>query len=172
MPDGLAHVLFAYTACTALSWRYEWLTTPYRTAAMAGGLIPDLSKIGVFVDAWRVRNALGLSSFSFDALETGGAAAVCVAVGALFVVPRERRRTAGALAVGATTHLLADATLAKPTGHSYAVAWPLTRYYFPTPGLFKSTEPVALVVALLLAVSVWLLDRRRTRARASAGDER
>ena len=163
MPDGLAHVLFAYTACTALSWRYEWLTAPYRTAGMAGGLIPDIAKLALFVPAWRVGNALGLP-FSWDPLETGGGALVCVALGALFVVPRERRRIAGVLAVGAATHLLTDALLAKPTGHSFAIAWPLTRYHPPTPGLYQSTEPGPTAVALLLAGGVWLLDRRRARA--------
>lgn len=166
MPDGLAHVLFAYAACTALSWRYEWITGPYRTAGMAGGLIPDLAKAGLFVPAWRVGNALG-APFSWDALETGGAAVVCVALGALLVVPRERRRVAGVLAVGAATHLLTDALLVKPTGHSFAIAWPLTRYNPPTPGLFQSTEPGATVVALLLAGGVWLLTRRRARTAAA-----
>ena len=163
MPDGLAHVLVAYTACTAFSWRYEWLTAPYRTVGMAGGLIPDLAKATLFVPSWRVRNALGLP-FSWEALETGGGALVCVALGALFVVPRERRRVAVALAVGAATHLLTDALLAKPTGHSFAIAWPLTRYPPPTPGLYQSTQPWPTVVALLFAGGVWLIDRRRTRA--------
>lgn len=166
MPDGLAHVLFAYAACTALSWRYEWLTASYRTAGMAGGLIPDLSKLGLLVPAWRVGDALRLP-FSWDALETGGAALVCVGLGAVFVVPDERRRTATVLGVGAATHLLTDALLAKPSGHSFAVAWPVTRYRPPTPGLYRSTDPGPTVVALALAVCVWGVTRARARRRRS-----
>lgn len=166
MPDGFAHVLFAYTACVGLSGRYEWLTAPYRTAGMAGGLIPDLAKLGIFVPDGPLVDVLSVP-FSWDALQTGGAALVCVGIGALLVVPHERRRITGVLAVGAGTHLLTDALLAKPSGHSFAIFWPLTRYHPPTPGLYQSTDPGPTAVALILAISVWLITRLRASHRSS-----
>jgi hypothetical protein len=66
----------------------------------------------------------------------------------------------GLLALGAATHLAADALLVKPTGHSYPVLWPLTRYHPPTPGLYLSTDPWPTIAAGLVAVAAWAVARR------------
>ncbi len=36
MPDLLAHAFIAYSLCRVLSWRFDWLTTPYVTLGMVG----------------------------------------------------------------------------------------------------------------------------------------
>jgi len=159
MPDLLAHALIAYTVCRLLSLRVEWVTTPYVTAGMAGAFIPDLVKVRLLVDDPAMEALLGFS-FSWDALHTLGGSAVCVLVGVALVPPDRRRYTGTALAVGAATHLVADALLLTPTGRSYEVFWPLTRYAPPTPGLYLSTEPGPTVVAAVAAGMAWLVARR------------
>lgn len=162
MPDLLAHALVAYTLCLALSWRYGWLGPAYRTVGMAGAFVPDITKAKLLLPSPVVAETLGLP-FSWDGIHTLGGAFVAVLVGVALVVPRERRRVVALLALGAGSHLVADALLLKPTGHSYAVLWPLTRYHPPTPGLYLSTEPTPAVVAAVAAGAVWLLTRYRRR---------
>ena len=162
MPDLLAHALIAYTIATVLSWRYEWLSRQYVTVAIAGAFIPDMMKMALVLPGPYVEEVIGLP-FGWWGIHTLGGAVVAVLIGAVVVVPRERRRVAGLLALGAASHLLADALLIKPTGHSYAVLWPLTRYHPPTPGLYLSTQPWPMVVAGLVAIGAWAVTRRRRK---------
>lgn len=165
MPDLLAHALIAYAVCTALAWRYDWLSPAYVTVGMVGVFIPDLTKIGLVIPDAAVEHALGLP-FSWSGIHTAGGAVVGVAIGAVLVPEGERRRVAALLALGAATHLLADALLLKPTGHSYAVLWPLTRWHPPTPGLYLSTQPWPTAVAALAALIVWFGVRRFESSRS------
>jgi len=159
MPDLLAHALIAYTLCTALSRRYEWLTPAYVTAGMAGAFIPDMMKVHLVVPDTAVEAALGVP-FSWWGIHTTGGAVVAVLIGVVVIVPRERRRVGGVLALGAGSHLLADALLLTPTGHSYAILWPIARWHPPTPGLYLSTQPWPTLVAGLAAFAAWALVRR------------
>lgn len=164
MPDLLTHVLVAYALATALSWRYGWLSPAFVTAAMAGAMVPDLTKAAIVAHSFDVAAALG-ASFDWFALHTLGGTAVSVLVGVVVVRGRFRRRAALALALGAATHLALDALLVKVTGHSYAVFWPLTAWHPPTPGLLLSTDRWPTVVAVGVALAVYLVDRRaRERA--------
>jgi len=58
MPDLLAHAFLAYAILRILSWRYDWLTTPYVTAGMAGALIPDIVKIRLLLPSATVEAAI------------------------------------------------------------------------------------------------------------------
>jgi hypothetical protein len=160
MPDLLAHALIAYSICTTLSWRYEWLTPAYVTAGMAGAFIPDMMKVVLVVPDAAVESVLGLP-FSWSGIHTAGGAAIAVLIGAAVVVPRERRRVGLLLAVGAGSHLLADAFLLTPSGRSYDVFWPLLRYNPPTPGLYLSTHPAPTVIAGAVAAGMWFATYRR-----------
>ncbi|MFB6227591.1 MAG: metal-dependent hydrolase [Halobacteriales archaeon] len=159
MPDLLAHALIAYSVCTVLSWRYEWLTPAYVTAGMAGAFIPDMTKIRLVVPGEAIEAALGIP-FSWSGIHTAGGAAVAVLVGTAIVAPRERRRIGTLLAVGAASHLIADAFLLTASGRSYEVLWPLLRYNPPTPGLYLSTQSGPTIVAGAVAAAVWLTTRR------------
>jgi len=168
MPDLLSHALIAYVICTALSWRYDWLTPSYVTVGMAGAFVPDMTKIQLVIPGELVESVLGIP-FSWHPLHTGGGALVSVLVGVLVVVPERRRRVLGLLGIGAASHLLADALLRTPTGYSYAIAWPLTRYRPPTPGLYLSTEPWPTVVTGLIAVALWIVSTRRSDDEGNKG---
>lgn len=162
MPDLLAHAFIAYTIGRQLSWRYEWLSPTYVTVVMAGAFIPDLTKVDLLLPSGTVEHLLGLP-FDWFALHTAGSALVAVLIGTVVVAPRERRRALALLSVGSASHLVADGLLLNPSGRSYAMFWPLTRYHPPTPGLYLSTQPEPTVVTGLVAFAVWLLTRYRTR---------
>lgn len=162
MPDLLAHALIAYTAALLLSWRYVWITPPYTTVAMAGAFVPDLTKVRLLVRSGYVEHLLNIP-FHWGALHTTGGAIVAVLIGVTVVTRRHRTRVGLLLSLGAATHLVADALLLTPSGRSYAVLWPLTRWHPPTPGLYLSTQPEPTLVAAAVALGVWLVTRVRER---------
>ncbi|RDZ44863.1 metal-dependent hydrolase [Haloferax sp. Atlit-10N] len=153
MPDLLSHALLAYTIATVASWRYEWITRPYVTVAMAGSFIPDMTKVRLLIPSARVEQLLGIP-FDWIGLHTAGAALCSVLIGVLLVSESERSRVFALLSVGAVSHLIADAFLLKPTGLSYPLLWPFTRIHPPTLGLYLSTdfEP-ALVLGVVALVA-------------------
>lgn len=161
MPDLLAHAFIAYTIGKLLSWRYDWFSPAYVTVVMAGAFIPDLTKIRLLIDSSTVEHLLGIP-FSWDALHTLGGATIAILIGTLPVAPYIRARTSALLTVGAVSHLLADGLLLNPSGRSYAMLWPLTRYHPPTPGWYLSTQPEPTIVASLVAVLVWSVTRYRS----------
>lgn len=161
MPDLLAHVLIGYAVATLLSWRYDWMRPAYVTVAMAGTILPDMAKADLLIPAGVLERALGVP-FDWFALHTLGGVAVSMLVGAAVVRSDGRRRVAALLGLGAATHLLADALLLNPSGRSYAVLWPLTRWHPPTPGLYLSTQIEPTLAAAAAAVAVRLATRART----------
>jgi hypothetical protein len=160
MPDLLAHALLAYSLATLCSWRFDWLTAPYVTVAMAGAFIPDITKIEIAVTSAQVETLLGLP-FDWGALHTLGGSVVSLTVGVVLVSTAARRRVAVLLGVGAGSHLLADALLLTPSGRSYPLLWPLSDVHPPTPGLYLSTQFEPMFVAAALAAVVFVLTRRR-----------
>lgn len=155
MPDLLAHVFLTYAVTKLLSTRVNWLTPKYVTVALAGAFVPDLIKIKLLLNGVEVRNLVEFP-FSWRPLHTVGGVAVSILVGVVLVTDAERRRVATLLALGATTHLLADVLLLTPSGRTNAVLWPVTRYHPPTPGLYLSTDPLPTLVAGVMAVLVWV----------------
>jgi hypothetical protein len=161
MPDLLAHAFIAYTIATLLSWHYDWLTPAYKTILMAGAFIPDLTKIKLLISSGTVEQLLGIP-FNWFALHTAGGALLSILIGVIVVAPGERRRTFALLSIGAASHLLADGLLLSPSGRSYAILWPLTRYHPPTPGLYLSTQPEPTLVAGFVAITTWVTTHYRT----------
>jgi hypothetical protein len=160
MPDLLSHAFIAFTLCTLLSLRCDWLTAEYVTVGMAGAFIPDMAKIKLLVDSATVEAALGVP-FDWLGVHTLGGAFVAVLVGTVVVDRPDRRRVFGLLSLGAASHLFADALLLKASGRSYEVLWPLTRYHPPTPGLYLSTDIWLTGVTGTVAVAAWLFAADR-----------
>jgi len=169
MPDLLTHALLAYSLVRLLSWRYDWITTPYVTAGMAGAFIPDIVKIELVLPDDLVEHLLGIP-FSWTPLQTLGGAVVCVLIGAVLVDEASRRKALLVLSLGAASHLLADAMLLKASGRSFAVLWPLTRWHPPTPGLYLSTQPEPTILAVFVAAGVWMVSRRVESTSVTGGD--
>lgn len=168
MADLLAHAFLAYIIFRTLSWRYDWLTTPYVTAGIAGAFIPDLVKIGLVLPAATVESVLGIP-FAWGPLHRIGGTVVCVLVGAVIVDAARRRTTLFVLSIGAGSHLLADALLLNATGRSYAVLWPITRWQPPTPGLYLSTQPEPTILTGVLAALVWGVSIWRNQSKNRVG---
>ncbi|EMA08278.1 metal-dependent hydrolase [Haloferax denitrificans] len=159
MPDLLSHALIAYSLATIASWRYDWITRPYVTAAMASAFIPDMAKAALVIPSARVAQLIGMP-FDWFGLHTLGAVVCSVLIGVVLISQHERRRVGLLLSLGASSHLLADALLRKPTGLSYPLLWPLSRVYPPTPGLYLSTDIWPAVVLSIVAAVVWSVDKR------------
>lgn len=153
MPDLLTHVLVAYSVATVLSWRFERLTPQYVTVAMAGAMAPDLSRVDLVLPAATIETALGIP-FRWGAFHTLGGSLLVIAIGALFVPNQYRRQVFVLLCFGMLSHHALDLLLIKPSGHSYAVLWPLTQYHPPTPGIYLSTDRWPAVVSFLLAMGI------------------
>lgn len=159
MPDLMTHVLAAYILGTLLSIRYEWITPPLVTAAMAGAFIPDITKISLLVPSAQVEVLLGIP-FDWGAIHKLGGTAVAVLIGALLTSSPYRRRLFLMLALGAVSHHALDALLISASGHSYAILWPLSTYHPPTPGLFLSSDRWPAVMTAILAAGAWALRYR------------
>lgn len=159
MPDLLAHVLVAYALGTILSLHFGWLEPRYVTVVMVGSFIPDMGKIHLVIPGWRIESVFEVP-FSWFALHTGGGVLIGVLIGGLLVVPRERLRVTALLSVGGASHLLTDYLLQTPTGRSFPILWPITRFRPPTPGLYLSTQLEPTAVAALFALLAYLLRQR------------
>jgi len=159
MPDLLTHVLVAYSVCLVLVRVCDWIRAPYITVAMAGALIPDLSKGNLLLPGQLIHQWTGVP-FSWSALHTAGGVVLSMLVIIVCVEPPYRTRVGALLALGAGSHLLLGVMLRSVTGRSFPVLWPLTGYEPPTPGLYLSTDPWPTVIALLirgfLTASHWI----------------
>lgn len=165
MPDLLSHAFIAYTLCTLLALRYEWLTPQYVTIGMAGAFIPDLAKIDLVVDSNSIAAVLD-APFDWFALHTLGGALVAILVGVVLVHSAERRRVFTLLAIGAGSHLAADALLLKASGLSNPLLWPLTSTLLPTPGLYRSTDIWPSIATGLIALATWYVVRKSRHSTA------
>jgi len=160
MADLLTHVLTAYVLAALLSLRNDRITPAMTTAAMVGGLVPDLNRVGLVVPASTVESAVGVP-VGWDAFSTVGGVAVVLGLGTLAVPPRLRRRTAAMLALGASSHFLLDYLLLFPSGYGHPYLWPVTAAGLPGPGLYLSSARWPAVVALALATVAWIAARRQ-----------
>lgn len=163
MADLLTHVLTAYVLATLLSLRDDRITPAMTTAAMVGGLVPDLNRIGLVVPASAVESVLGVS-VGWDALLTLGGVSVVIAVATCLVPSRLRRRTVAMLGLGSASHFLLDYLLLFPSGYSHPYLWPMTAVGLPGPGLYLSSARWPAVVAVTAAVAVRVVAYRRRTA--------
>ena len=166
MPDLLAHAFLAYGLFTVLSWKYDWISTPYVTAGMAGALIPDLVKVGIVFPSATVESILGVP-FSWSPLSRVGGAVICVLIGGVLIAEKNRYKGLLVLSVGTLSHLITDALLIKADGRSFPIFWPLTRWQPPTPGLYLSTQPEPTILTGVFAVIVWRYSLWRDRSEKS-----
>ena len=157
MAELLSHVLIAYIVLTCASWRFEWLTQRWVAVGMIGAILPDLSRIGLFVTDATIETALGVP-FAIGALQTLGGLLLLAAIGSL-VVADHRRRAFGLLFAGGFLHLLTDGLKSWVDGTAGAWLYPLSWYRHPTPGLYVSSDPWVLVGVGTVALVVTLLDR-------------
>jgi hypothetical protein len=160
MTDLLAHVAVAYVIGVALAHLSTDFNRRVTTLVMVGALVPDLSKVYLFVDDDTLEAIVG-GPVEWLALHTGIGVLFSVLVVTLFLDSRHRRIGATALAIGAGSHLVLDSLLRTASGEApYALLWPLTLYRPPTPGLYLSTEAWPTMLAMGAAAAAYLLAWR------------
>lgn len=160
MPDVLTHVLVGFIVGMLLAFHYEWIRAPHLTLVMLGALSPDFVKIVLVVPDAAVEAFLNVP-FSWQPLHLLGGNLLVLILFALLVAPEYRKRVFLLFALGATSHHVLDLLLLKASGYAYSVLWPLTQYQPPAGMLYRSSDRWPLVVAGVIASSVWLLHRRR-----------
>lgn len=157
MADLLTHVLVAYVLFTLVDWRYD-LGKAWVSLGMAGTVLPDLVKIDLFVPGTAVEAAIGLE-YGWGHLATVGGVALTAGAVAIFVV-ENRARAYVVLLGGGLSGLVVDGLRAFADGDSGTWLYPLIWWEPPTPGLYVSSDPAVLGVALVVAGVVYAADHR------------
>lgn len=170
MTELLSHVLIVFILGTTVSWRVEWVTKHWVAIGMIGALLPDLSRIGLFVTDATIESILGVP-FDINAIHTLGGVSILAGIGSL-VVADHHRTTLSVLLAGAMSHLLTDGLKVWADGFASAWLYPLSWYRHPTPGLYVSSDYRVLVVVGLVALAVALFDRRVIANRHRTTDSR
>ncbi|MXR19098.1 metal-dependent hydrolase [Halobacterium bonnevillei] len=160
MPDLLTHVLVGYILGTLFARRVSGKPAATTTVVMLGALLPDLTKIQIVVPSSRMEVLLGVP-FAWHTLHTLGGVLLTAGIGALLVNPTNRRRVLGLLLAGATSHLVLDSFLLKPSGYASPMWWPFITTGLPTPGLYVSYDWWPTLVAGVLALIVFLRTSQR-----------
>ena len=158
MPDLLTHVLIAYVVGAAAVW---WTDTPdrYLPAVLVGAAAPDAMKATVLLEA-STGTAFGVP-YSAWGLHTLGGVAVLSAVGALTLRASDRRVGFGVLFCGGLSHLLLDLFVVRVDGVAPPYLFPVSGWLPPAANLYTSTDLWTIPVALVAAVAVWVVRRRR-----------
>lgn len=163
MADLLTHVLIAYIAAKLLSLRYPWITKPYLTAAMLGGVLPDLNRIELLIPAEAIEGITGVP-FSWGGLHRTGPIVISMLIIAYLVPRRYRRRVIAMIALGAGLHLFADLFLGAGFEAAFAVLWPLTDWQPVLPGFYSSRDiRIAPLFMVFAAVTWWYVESRTGR---------
>ncbi|MFB6297461.1 MAG: metal-dependent hydrolase [Salinirussus sp.] len=161
MPDLLTHVLLAYVGAVAVV-RFSGVPDRLIPVAMVGATAPDVMKASILAGvAWGELLGVPYSTWS---LHTLGGAVVLAGFGALTIRERDRRAAFGALAAGGLGHLFLDAFVIRVDGLAPPYLFPLTGWLPPAGNLYASSDVWPAVLALAVAVPVWLIRRTRRRA--------
>lgn len=158
MADLLTHVLVAYVLLTVASWRVDAISPPWIAVGMAGAAIPDLVKVRIVLEESVVESALG-AEFSWTPLSTLGGVVFVAAAITLAFDRRYWRRVYGSLVAGGLLSLVVDGLRVYADGRTGPWLYPATWWRPPTPSLYVTSDPRVLVVALVVAASVFAVDR-------------
>lgn len=159
MTDLLTHVLAAYVILTVSSWQSDLVDSRHVSIGMVGAILPDLSKLYLVLDPDVVAAALG-APFSWQGLHTIGPVLALTAAGVFLFPGRERKAVTTALVVGASSHFVLDLFIDRADGLAPPYLFPLTWWEPPAGGLYLSSDIWPGLVAVAVACSVWLIDRR------------
>ncbi len=160
MPDLLTHVLGAYVLLTPLTWRVERVDRRHVALLMVGTVVPDVSKVQLLVGSSVVSEATG-QPWEWTGLHRLGPAGTLAAIGALGFERGRRLSGFGWLLAGVLLHLVFDLAVVRASGLAPPYLYPLTWWHPPSADLLLSSDTWPWMVTSVLAVVVWLADRRR-----------
>jgi membrane-bound metal-dependent hydrolase YbcI (DUF457 family) len=156
MPDLLTHALVAYVLAAVVADAGR-LDDRYVPVVTVGSVAPDAMKLAVVLD--RSTGVVAGVPYSAWGLHTLGGALVLAGLGALTIRSRDRRTAFAALAAGGVSHLFLDAFVIRVDGVAPPYLFPLSTWLPPAGNLYASTDVWPAVVALAVAVPVWLWRR-------------
>lgn len=162
MTEILTHVLAGYILGTVLSFRIDWLDRRFVTVVMLGSVLPDLTKVSLIVPSATVQETLGLP-FSWFVLHTPFGTTITAGMTALLVESAYQKRVFALLLTGGATHFVLDSLLINPSQFSYVLLWPLTTQLVPLPMYVLSSDRLPAILAILVATSIWIVQRRIVR---------
>ena len=157
MADLLTHVLLAYSLCTCLSWRVDWMTERWVVIGMCGTALPDLIKLSKVVPTHTVETLIGLP-FTYVPWGTVGGVVLLAGVITSFFAT-DRKRAYAMLLFGGSSAVVLDGLRAYADGYADFWLYPFLWVRSPTPSLYVSSDPRILGVALLVAAGVSGIDR-------------
>ena len=159
MAEILSHVLFAFALFTAIGWVIDWFDQRWVVAAMVGSVIPDLNRVELIINSGWIESTLGIP-FSWGAIHTIGGVLLLSAIGAAMFATREHQRKGFVMLVaGGSLHLLLDAVKVWADGYNGAYLYPFSWWRNPTPGWYVSADRWVVVVAIAVALVVFVVDR-------------
>mgnify|MGYP006270776347 FL=1 len=164
MAEWVSHVCLAYALFTAAGWYLDWLDKRWVVVGVVGSILPDLDRLGLLVSGDSITAATGVP-FEWAGINSVGGAVVLSAIGALLFERRSHRRRGFLLLLaGACSHLLADLPQRYADGLMLTnkYLFPLPAWRPPTPGWYVSADRWVAVVAVAVALVVFLADRYRT----------
>lgn len=168
MADLLTQILVLYVLLTVASWHFDWLTKRWVVIGMAGSAIPDLVKIGIFVENEMIESVIGLP-FSYAPISSlGGVLVIALAITVFF--ERERVQVYAFLVFGGVVALITDGLRVYADGHSGHYLYPFTWWRPPTPSLYVTSDVRILVIALVGSVIVFSIDQWNRSQRNDNGE--
>jgi len=174
MAEWVSHVFFAYALFTAAGWSVDWLDAKWVAVGIVGSILPDFDRLDLLVSDDLITAATGIP-FEWAGLNSIGGAVVLSAIGALlFERHRHQRRGFLLLLSGGLSHLVVDLPQRYADGLMLTnkYLFPLPAWRPPTPGWYVSADRWGAVVAIAVALVVFLVDRYRTPAVEGAAAHR
>lgn len=158
MPDWITHIAAAYILCTVLGFKYRQFNTPNTVLAMVGALLPDVVKLGLIGDI------LGYDIWdNIWAAHLPAGSLIIAGMVSLFF--RDKRTAFLFLTLGVATHYALDLLLFNESG-GIALFFPFYWGQWQL-DLFTSDNYYVTLVALLLALLVYLISRWRVKTYSS-----
>lgn len=164
MAEWVTHVSLAYALFTVVGWYVDWLDDKWIAVGIVGSILPDLNRLGLVVSGDTITAVTGVP-FHWGGINSLGGALLLSAIGAmLFTTARQQRRSFLLLFSGALSHLLVDLPQPYADGRmlTNVYLFPLSTWRPPTPGWYVSADRWVVVVALAIALSVFVIDHYRT----------
>lgn len=157
-PDWLTHVLVAWTLSRLLQIRFRQFDEKNTAIVMVGALVPDIVKIGLLFDFFRINAWNFLAPFHTPV----GALLSSALISLLF---QESSLAFGMLVLGASTHFALDFCLKHVAG-GMLLLFPFSWQGYQV-GLFQSDNYWTCLVALILASVVLIITRYLKRQHPS-----
>ncbi|ATW87963.1 hypothetical protein halTADL_1170 [Halohasta litchfieldiae] len=163
MAEWLTHVFLAYALFTVVGWSVDWLDAKWVAVGIVGSILPDLDRLDLVVSEELITAATGVP-FEWSGINSLGGVVVLSAIGALlFEHGKNQRRAFVLLFSGSLSHLVVDLPQRYADGLmlTNTYLFPLPPWRPPTPGWYVSADQWVVVVALVVALVVFGIDRYR-----------